>query len=153
MSGEHANQHEEMLRLFGLVGEDLTTWHESGLPDDAFEDWLTDRVARRPGEASARRVYGTEDVHDFARRAILGALALGVSDHLLEVGCGGGLLLRDALRTGSPATGIDHSEEIVALARERAPGAEAVLAGAEGLPVAGWRVQRGRDVRRLLPSR
>ena len=44
--------------------------------------------------------------HDFARRAILDALALGPEDRLLEIGCGGGLLLRDALAFGASATGI-----------------------------------------------
>jgi ubiquinone/menaquinone biosynthesis C-methylase UbiE len=81
-------------------------------------------------------VYGAEQVHDFARRAILDALALGPRDRLLEIGCGGGLLLRDALARGAAATGVDHSEEMVALARERALGAEVVLAGAEHLPFA-----------------
>jgi len=40
---------------------------------------------------------------------------------LLDVGCGGGLLLRDALGSGATVTGLDHSEEMVRLARERAP--------------------------------
>jgi SAM-dependent methyltransferase len=134
---EHPDRYEKTLRGFGLGGEDLTAWHESGLPEDAFEDWLTDRVARRPSGSRARRVYGAEDVHDFARCAILEALALGASDRLVEIGCGGGLLLRDALRTGCRATGLDHSDEMVGLARERAPGAEVVVAQAERLPFAG----------------
>jgi ubiquinone/menaquinone biosynthesis C-methylase UbiE len=81
-------------------------------------------------------VYGAEDVHDFARRAILDALALGASDHLLEIGCGGGLFLRDALATGARVTGLDHSQDMVDLARERARGAEVVLSKAEALPFA-----------------
>ena len=75
-------------------------------------------------------MYGADDVHDFARRAILEALALGPDDRLLEVGCGGGLLLRDAPATGARVTGIDHSDEMVALARDRTTGAEVILAGA-----------------------
>ena len=63
-------------------------------------------------------------------------LALGPADQLLEVGCGGGLLLHDALVTGASVTGLDNSEEMVALARERAPGADVVLAKAERLPFA-----------------
>lgn len=79
-------------------------------------------------------MYGAEDVHDFARVAILDALRLGAGDHLLEIGCGGGLLLRDALRTGCQATGVDHSDEMVQLARERAPGSRVLLAEANRLP-------------------
>jgi ubiquinone/menaquinone biosynthesis C-methylase UbiE len=52
---------------------------------------------------------------------------------LLDIGCGGGLLLRDALPSGATVTGLDHSEEMVRLARERAPGAEVVLGRAEQL--------------------
>ena len=124
----------EVLRNFGLGDEDRRAWEEAGLPADAFSDWLTDRVARRPTGERAREVYGGEDIHDFARRAILGALALNHEDHLLDVGCGGGLLLRDALAAGASATGVDHSEEMVRLARDRAPGAEVVLGMAEELP-------------------
>lgn len=80
------------------------------------------------------RIYGADDIHDFARRAILGALALGPADRLLEIGCGGGLLLREALATGAAATGIDHSEEMVVLATERAPGATVLQAEAARLP-------------------
>jgi SAM-dependent methyltransferase len=123
-----------MLRRLGLGDEDQAAWEASGLPAGAFEDWLTDRLARRPAGARAREVYGADDAHDFARRAILGALALGPGDRLLELGCGGGLLLRDALATGAQVVGVDHSEDMVALARERAPGAEVVLGGAETPP-------------------
>ena len=126
--------HEETIRGFGLGDEDVAAWRTSGLTEDAFVDWLTDRVARRPSGLQARQVYGADDVHEFARRAILDALALGSGDHVLDVGCGGGLLLRDALAQGARATGLDHSEEMVALARERAPGSTLVLAEAGNLP-------------------
>lgn len=111
----------QRLRDFGLGSEDLDAWQTSGLSEDAFEDWLTDRVARWPTGSRARAVYGARDVHDFARRAILDALELGPRDRLLEIGCGGGLLLRDARATGAAVTGLDHSEEMVRLAQERAP--------------------------------
>jgi SAM-dependent methyltransferase len=136
VSGEDGSRFDKTLREFGLGEEDLAGWRESSLPDEAFEDWLIDRIARRPSGARARQVYGAEDVHDFARRAILDALALGASDHLLEIGCGGGLLLRDALATGARVTGLDHSQDMVDLARERAPDAEVVLSKAEALPFA-----------------
>ena len=122
------------MRAFGLGDDDLAAWRASGLGEHEFVDWLTDRVARRPSGSRARRVYGAADVHDFARRAILDALQLGPRDELLEIGCGGGLLLRDALPSVARAVGLDHSEEMVSLARGRAPGAEIVLGDANRLP-------------------
>ena len=136
MSSEPPDRHAEALRALGLEEEDLAAWQESGLTDEAFDNWLTDRLARRPSGSRARQVYGAEDVHDFARRAILDALQLQPEDELLELGCGGGLLLRDALATGASATGIDHSKEMVELARRRAPGARVVLGRAESVPFA-----------------
>ena len=114
---------EETIARFGLGDEGLAAWRAALLPEDRFADWLTDRVARRPTGARARAVYGADDVHDFARRAVLGALDLQPDDRLLDIGCGGGLLLRDAASAGAVVTGLDHSEEMVMLARERAPGA------------------------------
>ncbi len=134
MSAESSDRIAETLRAFGLGDDDRAAWDGSGLPPDAFDDWLIDRVARRPTGRRAREVYGADDVHDFARRAILEALAIRPADRLLDVGCGGGLLLRDALTSGAAVTGLDHSDEMVRLARERAPGAEVVLGSAEQLP-------------------
>ena len=136
LSPEPGPRVAEILRTFGLGDDDRAAWEESKLPADAFEDWLTDRIARRPAGRRAREVYGADDVHDFARRAILEELALAPEDRLLDVGCGGGLLLRDALASGAIATGLDHSEEMARLARERAPEAEVVLGSAERLPFA-----------------
>jgi SAM-dependent methyltransferase len=130
----NAERQAKVLRELGLGDDDLAAWERSARPSDEFEDWLTDRVARRPAGARALEVYGADDAHDFARSAILEALQLGPADRLLEIGCGGGLLLRDAARTGARVTGLDHSEQMVGLARERAPGAEVRLGGAEYLP-------------------
>ena len=93
----------------------------------ALGDWVTDRRARRPSGKRARETYGAPDVHEEMRRAVLGALDLGADDRLLEIGCGGGVLLREALATGCTAAGIDHSRDMVRLARET--NAEAIAAG------------------------
>jgi SAM-dependent methyltransferase len=130
------DSHEEAMRRFGLGDEDVAAWQASRFAGEDFGAWLTDRVARRPEGGRAREVYGAEDVHDFARRAILAVLTLGPGDRLLEVGCGGGLLLRDALAAGAAATGLDHSEEMVRLASINAPGAHVVRGDAHELPFA-----------------
>ena len=118
----------------GLDDADADAWTITGLPDEALDDWLTDRIARKPAGERARETYGADDVHDFARRAILTALELDADDRLLDIGCGGGLLLRDAIALGVRVTGLDHSVDMVELARERAPGATVVHASAEAMP-------------------
>ena len=127
---------EDRLRALGLDTADVDAWIAAGLPVERLDDWITDRIARKPSGERARAVYGAEDVHDFARRAILDALALKRGDRLLDVGCGGGLLLRDAMALGAEATGLDHSPEMVELARLRAPEATVVEGAANNLPFA-----------------
>lgn len=122
------------IAAFDLREDDIQAWLESGRPETEFDAWLTDRIARRPAGRRARDVYGAEDVHDVARRAILDALDLRAGDRLLEVGCGGGLLLRDALAMGATAAGVDHSQEMVELAHQRAPAAHVVNGSATALP-------------------
>ncbi len=85
----------------------------------ALGDWLTDRLARRPQGAGARRIYQNPETHLPGFTAILEALALGPGDRLLEVGCGGGVLLEQALLTGCTAIGVDHSPEMIRLSHQR----------------------------------
>jgi SAM-dependent methyltransferase len=126
----------ELLETFELGPDDARAWRDSGRSPEEFDDWLIDRIARRPSGGRANDIYGSDSVHDFARRAILEALALTPGDRLLEIGCGGGLLLRDAGAAGAAATGLDHSEDMVRLARQRAPEADVVHGSAEHLPFA-----------------
>ena len=121
-----------------LVGDDageLAGWFadavaapvlRAGTPG-AFGDWLTDRRARRPSGPAAREAYRDPLYHRPNFGAILEALDLRPQDHLLEVGCGGGALLADALRSGCRATGVDHSSDMVRVAR--AGNAQAVQEG------------------------
>jgi SAM-dependent methyltransferase len=90
-------------------------------------DWLVDRIARNPRGELARRTYADPLYHRPGFRLLLRQLAATASDNVLEIGCGGGVLLRDLLRTGCRATGIDHSPDMVATARSL--NAEAIAAG------------------------
>jgi SAM-dependent methyltransferase len=84
-----------------------------------FGDWWTDRVARRPSGASSRKVYADPLFHRPNFLLILDRLHLTANDRLLEVGCGGGAFLHVALESGCRAWAIDHSPDMVRLAREK----------------------------------
>jgi ubiquinone/menaquinone biosynthesis C-methylase UbiE len=84
----------------------------------ALGDWLTDRMGRRPTGAQARAVYRDPLYHWPNFRVILSGLALTPDDYLVEVGCGGGALLKEALKSGCRAAAIDHSLDMVRLASE-----------------------------------
>jgi SAM-dependent methyltransferase len=84
----------------------------------ALGDWLTDRRARRPSGPQARAVYRDPLYHYPNFRVILAELALRADDYLLEVGCGGGVLLQEALKSGCRAAAVDHSADMVRLARQ-----------------------------------
>jgi ubiquinone/menaquinone biosynthesis C-methylase UbiE len=101
---------------------------------ERIRDWridrMTDRIARRPHGRKARATYGAPDVHDFMWPTVLESLRLQADDRLLDIGCGGGVFLRHARdTTGCSVQGIDHSREMVRLARPLA-----VLGEADQLP-------------------
>jgi len=93
----------------------------------ALGDWITDRRARRPTGAAARKTYGDPIFHYPNFAVILEELALKKDDYLLEVACGGGALLRRALLSGCRAAAVDYSPEMVRLAQEQ--NRDAVAAG------------------------
>lgn len=119
-------EHRGWGRLVGDEGGELAGWFagEVAAPllrataPNRFGDWLTDRRARRPSGGQARTVYRDPLYHRPNFRALLGILALTADDYLLEIGCGGGALLEEALRSGCRAAAVDHSAEMVRLARE-----------------------------------
>lgn len=92
-------------------------------------DRMTDRIARRPHGRAARETYGADDAHAFAWEPVLDALQLGADDALLDVGCGGGVFLRRALETGCRGVGLDHSREMVRLARDTTAGRAQIVEG------------------------
>lgn len=83
-----------------------------------FGNWLTDRRARRPSGTQARDTYRYPLYHYPNFRVILQELALSRDDYLIEVGCGGGAMLTEALKSGCRAAAVDHSPDMVQLARE-----------------------------------
>src|SRR5207253_1245859 len=84
----------------------------------ALGDWLTDRAARRPSGAAQRAGYRDPSHHRPSFGAILEELDLGADDILLEIGSGGGAFLEQALRSGCRAKAVDHSAEMLRVARE-----------------------------------
>jgi ubiquinone/menaquinone biosynthesis C-methylase UbiE len=83
-----------------------------------FGNWLTDRAARRPSGDFARESYRDPTHHRPSFEAVLAALQPGPEDVLLEIGCGGGAFLARALGSGCRAAAVDHSTEMVRVARE-----------------------------------
>ncbi len=86
-----------------------------------------DRTARKPTGKRSRRNYSHPRGHYPSFRLILGLLDLTAKDQYLEIGCGGGVLLRSALETAAFGAGIDHSPDMVDLSRQN--NAQAVAAG------------------------
>jgi SAM-dependent methyltransferase len=126
--------------LAGWAGSELLAPLVSAVTPSRLDDWVTDRHARRPIGARARDAYGDPTFHLPNFGAIFELLAPGPQDRLLEVGCGGGVLLASALAAGCTAGAIDHSPAMIALARERNAAAvaegrlELVVADAARLP-------------------
>ncbi len=112
----------------GLIGDksELVGWFANTVAAPFLQatapvglgNWLTDRHARRPSGAQARSFYRDPLYHYPNFRVILAELALTSDDYLVEVGCGGGALLKDALLSGCRAAAVDHSPDMVRLARE-----------------------------------
>jgi ubiquinone/menaquinone biosynthesis C-methylase UbiE len=105
-------------------------------------DRLVDAIARRPHGILGRFLYRNPRPHFKSFEATLAALELRSDDRLLEIGCGGGAFLALALAGGCEAKAVDHSSDMVALARKRNASAcrtgrlEVIRAHAEDLPFA-----------------
>ena len=113
-------------RVLEAAGGLSSEWAASGLlpavlrqlaPGELGE-WVMDQQARRPAGASAIVTYRDPIYHWPNFLLILDRVRLTRNDRLLEVGCGGGAFLKKALESGCTATGVDHSPEMVRVARE-----------------------------------
>lgn len=61
-------------------------------------------------------------------------LGVDVTDRLLDVACGSGLALELAMLRGAAGAGIDASERLIVIARDRNPAAEVVVGDMNELP-------------------
>jgi ubiquinone/menaquinone biosynthesis C-methylase UbiE len=74
-------------------------------------------------------------------------LHAGPGERMVDVGCGAGKAVAELLERGVYATGVDSSEDMIAYASSRFPGADFRCASAEALPFAdnslvGYRAER-----------
>jgi len=90
-------------------------------------EWADDRWGRRPSGPTSKAHYKEPIYHLPGFHAILEGLALQKDDVLLEVGCGGGALLKRALASGCTAAAVDHSADMLKVASQQ--NARALAAG------------------------
>ncbi len=114
------------ITLEWFTDEVISTFFSSIGPEK-FSNWLLDIMARTPTGKIARQTYANPLFHLPNFRKILEDLELTDNDNLLEIGCGGGVFLREALKSGCNATAIDHSFDMVNLAK--AQNSESILSG------------------------
>jgi len=87
-----------------------------------MDKWLQtffDVTARKPSGWLGRLMYRKPVGHYGFFRVAIEKLQLKPEDIFLEVGCGGGVLLDMVLQTAQRACGIDHSPDMVELARQK----------------------------------
>jgi ubiquinone/menaquinone biosynthesis C-methylase UbiE len=94
---------------------------------DKWRQTFFDVTARKPSGWLGRLMYRRPVGHYGFFRLAIEKLELRPEDVFLEVGCGGGVLLEMVLQTVQQACGIDHSPDMVELARHK--NAQALLEG------------------------
>jgi SAM-dependent methyltransferase len=99
------------------LGQDFTEGHRHYVEriGPAAELWLRTKPFSAPPEREL-----LECLRTFAH--IVDHLGLGLRDQVLDVGCGPGWMSEFLARCGYAVTGVDVSEDMVAIARERVAG-------------------------------
>ena len=101
---------------------------------------FVDKTARKPSGWFGKKMYSNPRGHYRSFRWTLDKLRLKPDDIFLEIGCGGGFLLNMALETVKNAKAIDHSSDMVQIAKQKNQEAvsegkvEIVNGNAESLP-------------------
>jgi SAM-dependent methyltransferase len=84
-----------------------------------WQQTFVDVTARKPSGWLGKLMYQKPVGHYGFFRVAIKKLQLQPEDVFLEVGCGGGILLDMVLQTVQRACGIDHSPDMVELARQK----------------------------------
>ncbi len=87
----------------------MSKWHQT----------FFDVTGRKPSGWLGKLLYRKPIGHYGFFRVAIERLQLQPEDIFLEIGCGGGALLDMALQTVQQACGIDHSPDMVALAKTK----------------------------------
>jgi SAM-dependent methyltransferase len=95
------------------------------LHESKWRHRFVDATARKPEGWLGRLLYRDPKSHYKSFQHALDKLCLTSDDVLLDVCCGGGTLLNQALQTVRQAAGLDYSPDMVALTRENNPQAVA----------------------------
>lgn len=72
--------------------------------------------------------------HPKSNIAIVDYAGVGPGDRLLDIGCGPGAALRQAVKSGATAAGVDPSPSMVERASKRVPDADVRVGSAEEIP-------------------
>jgi SAM-dependent methyltransferase len=94
-------------------------------------------TAQRNGEAWGLRARDWSETESQMRPSYELAIeraGIGAGQVVLDIGCGSGAFLRAAADHGATACGIDASEALLAIARERVPDADLALGDLQRLP-------------------
>jgi SAM-dependent methyltransferase len=104
---------------------------------------MTATTSRRQGSARrwgplwgarARDWAATEEQQLPTYEAAIRRVGISPGQRVLDVGCGSGVFLRAAADRGARVTGLDASEALVEIARERTPEADVRVGDMESLP-------------------
>ena len=92
--------HNQDIELVGWFIDNIITTIFENLNPQKFGDWITDRGARKPTGKNSRTIFSDPLYHWPNFYFLLEQMKIQSLDNVLEIGCGGGVLLREILKTG-----------------------------------------------------